>query len=30
MDKFCEGVTGVELVAVFEAKKENWIMRNCA
>jgi hypothetical protein len=30
MDKFCEGVTGVELIAVFEAKKEIWIMHNCA
>jgi hypothetical protein len=29
-DKFCEGVTGVELVAVFEARKEIWIMDNCA
>jgi hypothetical protein len=30
MDKFCEGVTDVQLIAVFEAKKEIWIMHNCA
>ena len=30
MDKFCEGVTGVQLVAFFGAKKEIWITHNCA
>lgn len=27
---FCEGVTGVQLVAFFGAKKEIWITHNCA